>query len=184
VPIGRGGEFIRALDPQSFDVFEKCLLELRGEFRKRNSSFARAADCFVIHIGDVHNAMHLVTTQLEMTLEQIFEDVSAKISDVRAAVNRWAASVDVDVVRCRIPRPEFLELSRVRIKKAECHFYRWSEGVLEQSSGGTAQCITSLLQYSITPLLLLHCCDRHRGDAFAAPNRTKPLVRRRLDADA
>jgi hypothetical protein len=26
-------------------------------------------------------------------------------------------------VRCRIARPEFLKLSRVGVKKTECHFY-------------------------------------------------------------
>jgi hypothetical protein len=67
--------------------------------------------------------MHFVTTQLKMALQQIFENVGAKISDVRAAVNRWAARIDADVVRRRIPRPEFLNLSRVGIKKTECHFY-------------------------------------------------------------
>ena len=67
--------------------------------------------------------MYLATAQLKMALQQIFENVGAKISDVRAAVNRWAARIDVDVVRCWIPRVEFLKLSRVGVKKTECHFY-------------------------------------------------------------
>src|ERR1700686_1021394 len=121
--LGRGGKFIRALDPQGFDVLEEGFLELRREFCERNSSLARASDRFVIHVGDVHDAMHFVTTQLKMALQKIFENVGAKISDVCAAVNGWAARIDVDVGRCRIPRPEFLKVSRVGIKKTECHFY-------------------------------------------------------------
>ena len=63
---------------------------------------ARAADRLVIHIRDVHYAMHVVTAQLEVALKQIFKDVGAEISDVGAAVNCRPASVDADLARSRI----------------------------------------------------------------------------------
>src|SRR4029434_8258184 len=92
--VGGSGEFICAFDPQHFSIFKECLFELLGEFRQRHLFCARAANRLVIPIGDVHPPMHLVTAQLQMALKQIFEDVSAKISDVCAAVDSWSASVD------------------------------------------------------------------------------------------
>ena len=116
--LGGSGKFIRAFDPQRFDIFKECLLERRGEFRKRNLRFARPVDGFVVHVGDVHDAVHLVTAQLEMSLEQIFEDVSPEISDVRAAVNGRSASVDADLAPCRIARLKVFQLARISIKEA------------------------------------------------------------------
>jgi len=63
--------------------------------------------------------MHLVTAQLEMALEQIFEDVGAEISDVRPAVNGWAACVDTDRTFGGIARFELFDLARVGVKKAQ-----------------------------------------------------------------
>jgi hypothetical protein len=71
----------------------------------------RAANRFVIHIGDVHDAMHLVAAQLEVSLKQILEDIRTKISDVRAAVDRWSAGVNVDLASGWIARLEILELA-------------------------------------------------------------------------
>ena len=67
--VGRGGKLIGAFDPQCFDVLEERLLELLSKFSERNFRFARAVNRLVIHIGDVHDAMHLVTAQFEMPLE-------------------------------------------------------------------------------------------------------------------
>ncbi len=116
--IGRGRKFIRALDPQRFDILEERLLEWRGKFRERNVRFAGAADRFVVHVGDVHHAMHFVTAQFEMPLKQIFEDIGAKISNVRPAVNGWPACVDADLAFGGIARFEFFDLARVGVKKA------------------------------------------------------------------
>ena len=58
--VGGGGEFICAFDPQHFGIFKERLFELFGELRQRHVGFARAADRFVVNIGDVHHAMHFV----------------------------------------------------------------------------------------------------------------------------
>jgi len=47
-----------------------------------NSSLTSAADRLVINVSDVHYATHLVTAQFEVPLEQIFEDIRTKISDM------------------------------------------------------------------------------------------------------
>ncbi len=57
--------------------------------------------------------MHCVTAQLKVALEQILEDIRTKISDVRAAVDRWATGVDVDLASSEISRLEVLKLARV-----------------------------------------------------------------------
>jgi hypothetical protein len=57
-----------------------------------------------------------------MALQQIFEDIGAKISDVRAAVNCRPASVDTDRARGGIARFELFELTGVCIKKSKPHF--------------------------------------------------------------
>lgn len=110
--------------------------------------------------------MHFVTTQLKMALQQIFENVGAKISDVRAAVNRWAASIDVDVVRCRIPRPEFLKLSRVGIKKRSAISMNENDGVVEQRSASH--------HYANLPSLLSSCSTV--AIAIAAMPSPRPIA--------
>jgi hypothetical protein len=84
---------------------------LLGKPGQRHFGFARAADGFVIHVGDVHHPIHLVTAQLEMPLKQIFEDISPKVSDVGAAVNGRPTSVDLDRALRRIMRLEFFDLA-------------------------------------------------------------------------
>ena len=119
--VGGGGEFICAFDPQRFGIFKERLFELFGELRQRHFGLARAANRLVVDIGDVHHPMHLVTAQLQMALKQIFEDVSAKIPDVCAAVDGRPTGVDADCARRRIARLEFFDLARVSVKKAQRH---------------------------------------------------------------
>jgi hypothetical protein len=56
-----------------------------------------------------------------MALKQIFEDVSAKVSDVCSAVDGRPASVDADCAPGRIARFELFDLARVGVKEAHCH---------------------------------------------------------------
>jgi hypothetical protein len=56
-----------------------------------------------------------------MALKQIFEDVGAKISNVRPAVNGRPARVHPDGTRSGIARFEFLNFARVGIEKAKSH---------------------------------------------------------------
>jgi len=119
----RPREFIRSFDPQCFDIFEERFFKLRGGFCERNSSLAGCANRFVINVSDVHDAMHFVTAQLKVPLEQILEDIRAEISDMSAAVDRWPAGVDVDLASGCVARLEILDLPRVGIKEPQRHVY-------------------------------------------------------------
>src|SRR6266404_7366342 len=108
------------------------MLEWLSEFRERNLRFARTVNRFVVHIRDVHDAVDFVAAQLEVTLQQIFENIGAKISNMRAAVNGRPTSVDVDLVRgpaglvswrarSGVARFELFALSRIGVKEANRH---------------------------------------------------------------
>ena len=117
----RGWKFVRAFDAQCFDILKKRLLEWRRKFFQWDTGLARAADRFVIHVRDIHHAMNLVTAQLEMSLQQIFEDVGAIISDVGETVNRRPAGVHSDQL-VRRQRTKLFDFARVSIKKPKRHF--------------------------------------------------------------
>jgi hypothetical protein len=65
--------------------------------------------------------MHFVAAQFQVPLKQIFEDVSAEISNVRPAVNGRAARVHSDWTRRRIAWLESLNFARIGIKEAKSH---------------------------------------------------------------
>jgi len=67
--VAAGREFIRAFYPQYFGIFKKRLFELFGEIFQWHFGFARAADRLIIHIGDVHYPVHLVSAQLQVPLQ-------------------------------------------------------------------------------------------------------------------
>ena len=56
-----------------------------------------------------------------MPLEQILENVGAKISDVRAAVDRRPAGVHLHRATGRIERPELFELAGVGVEETQRH---------------------------------------------------------------
>src|SRR4051812_15436207 len=102
-------------------VFEKSVFELFCELLQRNAGFARAANRLVLHISDVHHAMHLVAAQFQMPLEQIFENVRAEISNVCAAINGRPARIHSDWTRARIAWLEPLNFPRIGFKKLQPH---------------------------------------------------------------
>ena len=131
---GRAGIFVGVFDAQSFEIFEKSPLERFGEIVERNFRFSCAANRFVVDIGNVHHPMDFEAARFEMPLQQIFENVRAKISDVGMAINRWPASVHRDVGR--IARGELLQLPRVGVKQQD-HFRRTViPSEVEESHGG------------------------------------------------
>ncbi len=67
--IGCSRIIIRAFDPQFFRIFEERVFELLCKLLERNFGFARAANRFVIHIRDVHNAMNFESARFEMALK-------------------------------------------------------------------------------------------------------------------
>ena len=119
------------LNSKRVEIFEECLLEWRREIGKRNPGFASTANRFIIHVGDVHDAVHLIAAQFEMSLQQVLEDISAEVSDVRATVNSRSACVDADLAGSWIARLELFELPRVGVKETQRHLDQWSNGVKE-----------------------------------------------------
>ena len=96
---------------------------MRSRFCEGNSSLTSAADRLVINVSDVHDASHFVTAQFEVPLEQIFEDIRTKISDMCTAVDRRPTGIDVDLASGCVTRLEILELTRVSVKKPQRHVY-------------------------------------------------------------
>ena len=113
----RLGKRFRRLDSQRVEIFKKGLLERRGEFRQRNPRLPAAANRLVVHVGQIHHAMHVETARFQVTLQQVFKDVGAKISDVREAVNGRSAGVEFYRAPARVERRELFELARVRVER-------------------------------------------------------------------
>src|SRR5207244_12706007 len=103
---------VGAFDRERVEVLEKHLLKWRGKFLQRKIRLAAAADGFVIHVGQVHYALDGEAARFEMALEQIFEKISAKITDMRAAVHGRSACVCLHHAPRRIERAKFLQLAR------------------------------------------------------------------------
>ena len=153
-------------------VFEESLFELFCELLQRHAGLACAANRLVLHIRDVHYAMHLVAAQFQVPLEQIFEDVSAEISNVRPAIDGRTARVHSDWTRRRIAWLELLNFARVGIKESQPH--------VQYGSGGSPEPPRRLRSIAATEYL--DCGDGDCGDAFALSDRAELFVSRRFHA--
>ena len=129
VRLGRARIFIGAFDPQSVEIFKKSALERFGESVQRNFRLPRPANGFVIDIGDVHHPMHFEAAHFEVPLQQIFENVGAKISNVRVAINRRSAGVHRDIRR--VTRGELLQRAGVSVEEMESHLSKRCNGVMK-----------------------------------------------------
>ena len=112
----RGGKGRRVLDLERVQVLEKRFLEWRGKFAQRKIRRSTAANRLVIDVGQIHHPLDRVTARFEMPLQQVFENIGAKIPDVRVAVNGWPAGVHLHRATIRIERMELLDLARVGIE--------------------------------------------------------------------
>src|SRR5947209_8184148 len=115
--------FLSPLDSQFFAIFDKAIFELLGELSERDFGFARAADGFVVHIGDVHDPANLEPAGFDMALKQVLKNIGPEIPNVSAAVNGRAASVEIDFLRVARLKP--FDLARVGVEEAESH-QAWS----------------------------------------------------------
>ena len=123
------------LDLQRVEVLEKCFLEGCGKFAQRQIRRPTATDRLVIDVGQVHHALDCVTAHFEMSLEQILENIGAKISDVRVAVNGWPAGVHLHRATIRIERTELLDFTRIGIEKTQCHTAKLSSRSRRRGKG-------------------------------------------------
>ena len=95
--------------PKGIEVCEKGVLELLGKFSQRNLAALATGDGLVIDIGQIHHALDIVATNLQVALEEIFKNVRAEVSDVGEIVNSWAAGIHLDAPPFGVQRFEELE---------------------------------------------------------------------------
>ena len=117
--LGRRGESVGRFDAQRRQVLEKSVLEGFGEIGQGNAFLPGAADGFVVHVGQVHDALDLESAVFEMALEKIFEEVGAEIADVGVVVDGRSAGVDLDLLAVRIEGNKWLGCSRQRVVEVE-----------------------------------------------------------------
>src|ERR1700683_5351661 len=111
------GIAISFFNPQGVYVLEKCGLKFLGELGQRNIGGAAIADSFIVKIGDIHHAIDGVPSGFEMSLQQVFEEVSAEVADMGERINRRPASIHLKHFSCRIEWLERFYRSRKGIKK-------------------------------------------------------------------
>ena len=116
---GRRGESVGRFDAQGGQIVEKSVLEGFGEIGQGNAFFPGAADGFVVHVGQVHDALDAESAVFEMALEKILEEVGAEIADVGMVVDRRSAGVDLDLLAVRIEGNKWLGCSRQRVVEVE-----------------------------------------------------------------
>src|SRR6266705_3808839 len=95
---------LRRLDAQRLAIVEECLYELLGIIPQAHARGSGIGDNAVIHIRKVHYVVQLESTQLQEAPQNILEDESAVIADVRVAVNRRPASVHAHFGRVPWPK--------------------------------------------------------------------------------
>ena len=133
------GEMIGAFDAQRVEILEERFFERRSEVRQRHATSPATANCFVIHIGEIHHAIDLQAPILQMPLQQILENVGAEISDMREIINSRPAGVETHLPR--LARHEVLDLTGQRIEKTKWHEWR--------SKGGTGHKINSRVSIEV-----------------------------------
>ena len=116
---GRRGESVSGFDAQRREVLEKGVLEGFGEIGQGNAFLPGAADGFVVHVGQVHDALDAESAVFKMALEKILEEVGAEIADVGMVVDGRSAGVDLDLLAVRIEGDKWLGCSRQRVVKVE-----------------------------------------------------------------
>jgi hypothetical protein len=85
-----------ALYPKGIEVCEKGVLELLGEVGQRHLTALASGDGLIVDVREVHDALDVVATDLQVALEKIFKNVRAKVSDVGKIVNSWATGIHLD----------------------------------------------------------------------------------------
>jgi len=82
-------------------VFEKRLRVDGGVFLKRLLFGRRVADDLIVHVGDVHDVVELVTARTQPPAQNVDEGEGAEVADVGVTVNGGAARVQANRVAVR-----------------------------------------------------------------------------------
>ena len=86
-----------------------------SKFSQRFARRARALDCFVVDISNVHYALNIIIIPTEHATEPIANDEGTQITNMGWAVNGWPAGVHFD--RLRISGNKSFDISSKSIKE-------------------------------------------------------------------
>ena len=119
--IRRRGKVLRTLHAQRAEILEERVLKFLREVREPHAELPAAADRLVVHIGEIHHALHVEAARFEMPLQQILEDIRAKIPDVREVIDRRPAGVELHAFPRGIERAELFQFAGVGVEKSRRH---------------------------------------------------------------
>ena len=92
--VGRARRVFDRLDAERGGVLAKRLDVLIGVFAQRQARLRRADDGLVVHVGEVHDVVHLVAADvLQRAPQHVHADERAEVADVAARVDRQPARV-------------------------------------------------------------------------------------------
>jgi len=120
--VGGAGVDFRRFDFQGFQIVEKGLYVFLSVFLKGNALRSAVADGFIIYIGDVLRLGDFEAFELEIAAQNIFEDISPEIADVRIVINRGPAGVDLHFAGDK--GDEFLFAAGEGVVEVEGHILR------------------------------------------------------------
>ena len=106
---GSGLDHIRALDVQLAAILEKGIGVELGDLHDGLMLTLGALEHLVLalvgiggqvaHIGDVHDAVHIIPGIAQVLLQHVLHDVAAEVSDVGKVIHRGAAGVHLHMAR-------------------------------------------------------------------------------------
>ncbi len=107
------------MDVQRGGIFEKCLGILRRVLLDGDAVASGVANDLVIHVGDVHDVAHVVSTLPQEAVKKIDGDECAEVADVAVVVNGGPAGIHADSVV--IDRMEVFDLAGKRVIETDGH---------------------------------------------------------------
>ena len=115
--VGGVGGALGDFDAEGLRVFEEGGAEGFGERAQGHAFFARAADGFVVDVGELHDVIDGVAEVTQRAPQEVDGDVGAEIADVAVVVDGRPADVERDAGRGE--RPQFLLPARHGVVELE-----------------------------------------------------------------
>ena len=85
-------------DAERFAVVKKSLRKFLRVVANAHARSRRIGDDAVVHVGQVHDVLHLVAAQLQEPPKNVLKDEGAIVADVRVVVHRRSAGVHADPI--------------------------------------------------------------------------------------
>ena len=98
-------------------VFEKRLLVFRRVLLYGHARRGSIADDLVVHVGDVHDVMDLVSALAQVAAQNVHGHEGAEVADVAVVVDGRSAGVHADLVVHE--RPEFFNFAGKCVEQAQ-----------------------------------------------------------------